>query len=81
MDLLDLILRWAHILSAIALLGGAVFLRLVLVPSLARVDDAARDAVNGEVRARCDLLEDSADFTKVVFEEAPAGMAYQFASR
>lgn len=39
---LELVLRWAHILSAIILVGGTVFLRFVLLPSLSSLPSQVR---------------------------------------
>lgn len=34
-DLLALVMRWAHILAAITAVGGSIFLRFVLMPAMA----------------------------------------------
>ena len=38
----DLLMRWLHIFSVIAAVGATVFLRLVLIPSMAEIQDEAR---------------------------------------
>lgn len=38
-ELLPLLFRWLHILAAIILVGGTVFLRVAIVPSMSRQDD------------------------------------------
>jgi len=48
--LLELILRWIHIFSAIALVGGAFFMRFALLPGIASLDAAQRETVAGGVR-------------------------------
>jgi len=47
-----LIMRWVHVLSAIAMLGGALFMRLVLKGALAETAEENREAVAGAVRKR-----------------------------
>ncbi len=42
--MLDLVLRWIHILSAIVLVGGTFFLRFSLFPALATLPKESRDA-------------------------------------
>jgi uncharacterized membrane protein len=50
--LLDLVLRWLHILAAITAVGGAVFARFVVFPSLASLPEQDRDALHAVMRAR-----------------------------
>ena len=45
MDVLVVVSRWLHVMSAILAIGGAFFLRVVLPPALAQADAASRDAV------------------------------------
>jgi uncharacterized membrane protein len=52
MDFLDLISRWAHVGTAIVLLGGAVFSRFVLLPSAAVLPDAEHDQLRTGVLGR-----------------------------
>src|SRR5262245_24349511 len=47
-----LILRWMHILSAIAMMGGAFFMRFALMPSAATLPDDAHDQLRTALRAR-----------------------------
>ncbi len=51
-DWLSLVLRWMHIVAASAALGGTLFMRLALAPSIAVLDDGARKTLHGEVRRR-----------------------------
>ncbi|MFM7071540.1 MAG: hypothetical protein ACKO38_07075 [Planctomycetota bacterium] len=53
MDALDLAgwaLRWVHILTAITLMGGAIFQRFALMPAAAELDDAAHERLKAAVR-------------------------------
>ena len=52
MEILALVLRWAHILGALVLVGGTILLQMVVVPSLANLDDENRKRVNESIRAR-----------------------------
>jgi hypothetical protein len=52
MDYTALLLRWAHILAAIAALGGLVFARFGLLPALAEVDSATRERIHDAIRRR-----------------------------
>jgi len=49
---LTLLLRWAHVLAAIAALGGLAFARFGLVPALAEVDAATRERIHDAIRRR-----------------------------
>ena len=52
MDPTLLLLRWAHILAAIVLMGGLVFARFALVPALSDVESATRDKIHDSIRRR-----------------------------
>ncbi len=52
MDYPALILRWIHILSAIALAGGTFFCRYALIPGLQSLDETQRDALQDAIRPR-----------------------------
>jgi len=52
MDPTLLLLRWAHILAAIAAMGGLVFARFALVPALSEFDSATRDRIHDAIRRR-----------------------------
>lgn len=52
MDPTLLLLRWAHILAAIALMGGLVFTRFALVPAVFDLDATTRDRIHDAVRRR-----------------------------
>ena len=49
---LAVISRWIHVGTAIALVGGTVFTRFVLIPSLGALPEAEREAVRRAVRDR-----------------------------
>ena len=51
-----LILRYMHILGAIALMGGAIFMRFALVPSVEELSDDTRRQLHERVRARWSRL-------------------------
>ena len=50
--LLDLALRWLHILSAIALTGGAVFWRTAVTRGLESLPEDARQQASAAIRSR-----------------------------
>ena len=49
---LMLALRYMHILGAIALMGGTIFMRFALVPSVSTLDDKARQQLHEQIRSR-----------------------------
>ena len=49
---LMLILRYMHILGAIALMGGTIFMRFALAPTVAGLDEKARQNIHEQVRSR-----------------------------
>jgi uncharacterized membrane protein len=52
MDPTLLLLRWAHILAAITLMGGLVFARFALVPAVSDLDGTTRDRIHDAIRRR-----------------------------
>src|SRR5688572_9844063 len=50
--LLTLIARWVHVIAAIALLGGSLFMRTVLMPSARQLPDAEHEALRERMMAR-----------------------------
>ena len=50
MDYVDLLLRWIHILAAVAAAGGIIFWRLVLVPAVQSLNEGERHNVLESVR-------------------------------
>lgn len=50
--IITLLLRWAHVLAAIAALGGLAFARFGLVPALAELDAATRERIHDAIRRR-----------------------------
>jgi uncharacterized membrane protein len=47
-----LALRYMHILGAIALMGGTIFMRFALAPVVAGLDSSAKSAIHEQVRSR-----------------------------
>lgn len=50
MQIVSLLMRWMHILSAIALMGGTIFMRFALHPALSAVEQKQQDALKTAVR-------------------------------
>ncbi|NUM53111.1 MAG: hypothetical protein HUU46_05655 [Candidatus Hydrogenedentes bacterium] len=77
---LPLIMRWAHILAAIVAVGGAVFVRFVLMPSAQQtLDDKTRAELRAAVTRRwmkfihtCILLFLISGFYNYLVIQAPA---------
>ena len=51
-DLVAIALRWLHVISAITLLGGFFYARLVAVPALSALPAEARRDIAGQLAAR-----------------------------
>ncbi len=51
-DILTLIMRWMHISSMATLIGGILYGRLVIAPSIAAVSPNAQEALSGRAAAR-----------------------------
>lgn len=51
LDYFMLVMRYMHILGAITLMGGTIFARFAVLPSLSKLPEAERDAVHTEIRA------------------------------
>lgn len=47
-----LVLRWTHILSSVVLVGGLVFLRFALIPSLSVLSENERESFQSAMRSR-----------------------------
>jgi len=52
MDPLSVLLRWAHVLAAIAALGGLLFARVAVLPTTEELGEEAADAFHAGVRRR-----------------------------
>jgi uncharacterized membrane protein len=52
MDPITLLLRWAHVLAAIAALGGLLFARFVLVPAAEELGSETADRLHAGIRRR-----------------------------
>lgn len=51
-DYLGILFRWMHILAAITAVGGTIFMRMALAPSLAVMSEEQRRALTDAVRSR-----------------------------
>jgi uncharacterized membrane protein len=51
-DWLAIVLRWMHILAAITAVGGTIFMRMALAPSVGILPDEQRKALHEQVRSR-----------------------------
>jgi uncharacterized membrane protein len=60
MTAVNLLMRWLHIFSVIAAVGATVFLRLVLIPSMAEIKDEARAQLMKSLAGRLRKLIHSA---------------------
>jgi uncharacterized membrane protein len=52
MPAIDVISRWLHVTSAIALMGGAIFAVLAVIPALAVLDEETRKQIKTAIRSR-----------------------------
>jgi len=52
MNWLGLILRWFHLVAAITAVGGTIFMRFALLPSVQSLADDARKSLHEQVRSR-----------------------------
>ena len=52
LDWLGILFRWLHILSAITAVGGTIFMRMALVPSVAVLTAEQHKALHEQVRSR-----------------------------
>ncbi|HWB13726.1 MAG TPA: hypothetical protein VG826_31160 [Pirellulales bacterium] len=52
LDWLAIVLRWMHILAAITAVGGTIFMRAALVPSVVVLADDERKKLHEQVRSR-----------------------------
>ncbi len=52
MLILDIVFRIVHILTAIVLLGGAIYLRCVVTPAAAELPESEQEALRARLRAR-----------------------------
>lgn len=50
------ILRWLHLVAAMTVVGGTIFMRFALVPSVSVLSDEHRKALHEKVRARWSML-------------------------
>lgn len=52
MWIVELVLRWFHVLAAASMIGGSVFIWVALLPSLLEVDEATRSKLHAALRSR-----------------------------
>jgi len=52
LDYVGILFRWTHILAAITAVGGTIFVRVALLPSVAVLPDNERKALHEQVRSR-----------------------------
>lgn len=52
LDWIAIVFRWVHILAAMTAVGGTIFMRTALVPSVAVLADDQRKALHEQVRSR-----------------------------
>ncbi|MCA9267641.1 MAG: hypothetical protein KDA41_04190, partial [Planctomycetales bacterium] len=52
MDMLNLALRYLHIVGAMVLVGGVFYLRFAVTPMLAELDEPQREAVAASLRRK-----------------------------
>lgn len=60
MAALNLIMRWLHIFSVITAVGATVFMRFVLIPSLAGLSEETRSQLHRNLKPRVRILIHSA---------------------
>jgi len=60
MAVLNLVMRWLHIFSVITAVGATVFMRFVLIPSLAGLNEEARSLLQKNLKPRLQILIHSA---------------------
>jgi uncharacterized membrane protein len=56
MVILLIALRWLHIVAAMTLVGGTIFLRFALVPSVGVLPESERESLHAKVRRRWAIL-------------------------
>ena len=81
MEYLDLAMRWLHVVPAIALVGGTIFMRVAVVPACNQLDESVRSSVQESVRRGWSrLLMPSIGFLLIsgFVNTANISMNYQF---
>jgi len=81
MDYLNLAMRWLHIIPAITLIGGTIFMRFAVIPAYEQLDDEQREKVQESVRRGWSrLLMPSIGFLLIsgFVNTANISMAYDF---
>ena len=81
MEYLDLAMRWLHVVPAIALVGGTIFMRVAVIPACNQLDESVRSSVQESVRRGWSrLLMPSIGFLLIsgFVNTANISMNYQF---
>ena len=73
-----LILRYMHILGAIMLMGGTIFMRFALAPTVATLDGGAKADLHEKVRSRWSKFVMIASALLLISGIANLGLASQF---
>jgi uncharacterized membrane protein len=73
-----LILRYMHILGAIALMGGTIFMRFALAPSVSTLDGATKTNLHENVRSRWSKFIMIASALLLISGIANLGLASQY---
>ena len=79
------VLRWFHLVAAMMLVGGTIFMRFALVPSVGALSDEQRKTLHEQVRARWSklvmasiaLLLISGFVNYVIFYQAVQGQGWE----
>lgn len=74
----SLALRYLHILGAITLMGGTIFMRLALLPTLQGLDSERRSAVHDGVRSRWAMVVGIASGMLLISGIANLGLAARY---
>jgi hypothetical protein len=74
----NLALRYLHILGAITLMGGTIFMRLALLPTLQGLDGEKRSAVHDGVRSRWAMVVGIASGMLLISGIANLGLAARY---
>jgi len=81
LDYLGILFRWMHILAAVTAVGGTIFVRVALLPSIAVLPDDQRKALHEQVRSRwikfvmgAILFLLASGFYNIIMKEKPPGV-------
>lgn len=74
----QLVLRYLHIMGAIALFGGSLFARVAIVPTLAALPEADRQKLHEQIRSRWGKVVHIAVAALLISGIANLGLASQY---